>query len=56
MKKQLNNKTLPEKEQDILAAFILESLEKDLDKEIEKDLSKDGSLYWLVEEANLEIE
>ncbi len=44
-------KELSEKEQDILAAFILERLEDDWDKRIEKDFSPDGKLHWLLDTA-----
>ena len=45
-----------EKEQDILAAFILERLENDWDKQIENDFASDGKLHWMIEEAKLESE
>ena len=47
---------LSEKEQDILAAFILERLEKDWDMQIENDFASNGRLRWMLEEAKLESE
>jgi hypothetical protein len=40
---------LSEKEQDILAAFILERLENDWDKQIENDFASDGKLHWMID-------
>ncbi|MDX1957832.1 MAG: hypothetical protein SFU98_04625 [Leptospiraceae bacterium] len=48
-------KLLPESKQDIMAAFILERLESDWDKQIEQDFAANGNLYWLLNEAQLEI-
>jgi hypothetical protein len=48
-------KELSDDEQDLLASYILEKLESDWDENIKKDFASNGSLYWILEEAKLEL-